>query len=249
LTLADLVAAALRQYEFRGPRPDEQPTQYLAALIDHVETRDYAAAHELRVGKPQAEWSPAEVEDFRARMLASPGPLRQFDDERGPAVHAYVMATFTGRFPVSDAEVRKHATLGVESMLAMRRERPTHNLAIFANVLLLTGEIKTLTVGRRDRIALLKQLARDLPVYGFWLVADMFIHAIGDGRANKRDAIIAQVGTRTMRLMLVRPYAVVDGFGVRVDPPMDVEPEQMTHGEDPYAEIFVSVPAPKGAPS
>lgn len=244
-----LVAAAIRKHEFRDAQAGETVDQYLAALIDHVETRDFAEAHELRLGKPQAEWTPEEGHAFRERLMAKPFTSDEF---RGDHPRAFLVATNADRYPPTDAEVRRQAREGVASLMRMRREQPTKSLAIFASVLLLDGTLHTASVGRGDRIALIKALAREMPVYGFYLVGDMFLHGMNTetGQTTKTDAIVGQVGTRTMRLLLTQRYRIIDGFGVSADDleELDVRAENVD-AQDPYAEIFVSVPRQTGAPS
>jgi hypothetical protein len=56
-----LIADALARYPFRRQGPLESNTDYVRALIAHVESRDFAAAHELRVGRRQADWTTEDV--------------------------------------------------------------------------------------------------------------------------------------------------------------------------------------------
>jgi hypothetical protein len=69
-----LIAQYAKAYDFRSRGPFEGQRQYLEALIVHVENRDMAAAHELRVGRPQKDWTPDDVASFRDRMLRTHRP-------------------------------------------------------------------------------------------------------------------------------------------------------------------------------
>ena len=54
-SLTDVITRMAKTYRFRPRGPFESWTEYRAALIPFAETRDYAAAHEVRVGRAQAE--------------------------------------------------------------------------------------------------------------------------------------------------------------------------------------------------
>jgi hypothetical protein len=123
-----------------------------------------------------------------------------------------------------------------------------------ANMLLTDGRLLTLSPSRDDRIRVLKHLARTQPVYGYTVIGDVFVHAFErhpvtyECVAKKEDAFIVHMGSRSMRRVFTQPYAVTGGT-VRVDFPLRdlAGRDQMT--EDPYADIFVSVPDPTGKPS
>lgn len=70
MTVHELIITAAERYQFRLPLRRETAAAYRVALLDHVERRDVAAAHELRIGKPQAEWAPDDVQDYRTRRAA-----------------------------------------------------------------------------------------------------------------------------------------------------------------------------------
>jgi hypothetical protein len=91
-------------------------------------------------------------------------------------------------------------------------------------------------------------------VFGFFLVFDAFIHAITETPAGKRaekgEAILAQIGTRDLRVTKRRPYRRLKGRVVFDDPPPeDIDMRGLDVVSDPYASIFVSVPPPTGQPS
>ena len=80
----------------------------------------------------------------------------------------------------------------------------------------------------------------------------LWMHQITKGsHARKIDAITQHLMTRELRLIKRRPYHVEGSHVVFDDPP----PEDLDgrvegpHIEDPYAEIFVTVPRSTGAPS
>jgi hypothetical protein len=116
------------------------------------------------------------------------------------------------------------------------------------DVLLVTGAKLTTVVNSNDRIAAIKGLAKSQPVFGYAVTADAWMHSISKDThvATKHDVILTQTGTRTMRHMLRHPYAVVNGVA-RFDDLIDLDlrdPSTFEGGEmeDPYADVFVSVP-------
>ena len=215
------------------------------ALITHVEQHDFGMAHELRLGKRQSEWTTEEVTTFKNRLLALPR-TRQHHEWRAPA--ALVIATPAGTDEVTEAALRELAEGGFQALIAERRADPTADVAILVSVLLTTGSCLSTTTQRGDRFALLKFLARNGPVFGFFLVADMFLHQIGETTAEKKEGIVLHVGTREMRLARVATYTRTP-TGVVFDEPFDMDMRGKNIIDDPYAEIFVSVPPPTGRPS
>jgi len=244
---AALFAAAARKYAFRDPTVTEDAPTYVTALIAHVQKHDYAAAHELRVGRTQAEWTTDDVAGFdrflRRQRVTDPEAF-------SPGLHAFAIAE-SGPYPVTEAELLDVATRGLAALVEMRTQTPTRSLPIFANVLLTDGRLLSTTVGTDDRIAVLKLLAQRYPVFGYVLAFDAFIHGVNtkDSTATKRDAITVHVGTRELRRVKVRSYAL-DGGAVVWDPPkpdLDFR-DASVRAEDPYAGIF-AVPLSSGAPS
>ena len=247
--ISPLAAAAIVQYKFRARRPHEPEADYLGDLLHHVESRDFAAAHELRVGRRQADWTPADVQAFHDHMSRRQhGPLE--DLPPGTFVAA---ALELGPVEVSPAGLLEYATEWLDTVVGMRTRRPTGELLIVASVVLLNGRALATQVGRAERVAVVKALARSQPVFGFVVVCDVFIHGIDTvhGQASKQDAILCHVGTREMRIMKIRPYALEHGKAVFVDPPPPDVDKATEAGliQDPYAGIFVSVPTPTGRPS
>lgn len=238
---ARLVANAIVTYGFRLPTEGDDQGAYLRALIQHVAQHDYAAAHELRVGKPQAEWTPADVTSFEASMRRRQPKTEFAADETPPVIQGLAISGFA----VTEASLLDLARTGLETMMQRRRDHPHDNLPIFVSVLLEHGEWLTTPATSDDRIAVIKHLARSLPVFGFFVVFDAFIHQITVNQsAGKVDAILGQLGTRDRRLLLRRPYHLVGGVAVFDDPPpadVDVRADPF-RADDPYAEIFVSTP-------
>jgi hypothetical protein len=68
-----MIEDAIARYHFPMPADGD----YLQALIAHVEARNFAAAHELRVGRRQAEWTAADRAAFEDRIRALPGQHRR----------------------------------------------------------------------------------------------------------------------------------------------------------------------------
>jgi len=248
MTREHILRAALAKYPFRDPYAHEDAESYLAALVRHLTKHDWALAHELRIGKAQADWTPAEVDEFERRMKALP----RSSHELTPGVHAFP-ALESGSSPVTDAALLDLAGERLAALMAMRQDDPEKNLPIVATVLLMSGKVLTALTGSDDRIAILKVLARETPVFGFVLVFDAFIHQVEKGtRATKRDALVEHIGTRDLRLVRSRPYRLEGRRAVfDVPPPPDIDGRDHARYdiEDPYAEIFVSVPVTDGPPS
>jgi hypothetical protein len=160
----------------------------------------------------------------------------------------------SGPFPTTEASLIGLATSALEMSCERRRDAPTAEIPILSSVLLDTGTLVTTAVARDDRVAVLKALARSLPVFGFFIVADTFLHHSDrvTGRASKEEGLVAHLGTRELRLMMTRVYRRDGDRIVFDDPPRPVvnmrDPDLRVR--DPYAGIFVSVPMPPaGNPS
>jgi hypothetical protein len=247
--ISPLAAAAIVTYKFRARRPHEPEAEYLGDLLLHIEQRDFAAAHELRVGRRQADWTKADVQAFHEHMSRRPRGPRE---DLPPGFHMQP-AIDVGPIEVSRAALLAYATECLDTLVAMRKRRPTSELLIAVSVVLLDGRALATFVGRAERVAVVKALAQSHPVFGFVVVCDVFIHTINktSGTATKQDAIICHAGTRDMRIMKVRPYALEHGQAVFVNPPPADVDKAAEAGmiSDPYAGIFVTVPTPTGPPS
>lgn len=215
------IIGAVLTFGFRPKRPGESDAAYRAAVIDHVEGRDMARGHELRIGKPQAQWTKAETEAFIARCRALPGPRDHFK----PGRQQEFEIAETGSYAVTEASLVELAQSLLQTMIEHRQAKASYRgpdaaVPIIANVLLFDGRLWTTSVDRGDRVALLRMLASREPVFGFFVGFDAFMHAIDrrTGAARKIDTLLVQVGTRDHRWMLQRPYrfegrAVVFGCG------------------------------------
>ena len=253
--LAAIIARARATYPFRGRGPFESEAQYREALIAHVETRDFALAHELRVGRAQVEWSPADVQAFRDHIEGLPGP-------RTEAAQAprHIMSAKVGLLSpalmadraAATAALDGIATKGLDALVARRRQQPLWQIPVFITVLLESGDILVTSTGRGDRVAVIKALAQSMPVFGFTCGTDVFVHGIaldaagGATGATKRDALIMHVGTRDLRIVKVRPYAIRQGRVYFDDPPPPDKDLRTPDCQDPYSEIFVTVPPVQG---
>src|SRR4051812_36955281 len=193
---AALLAEATLRYPFRPQHRDESAVDYLRAVIAHIQSHDWAMAYEIRLGRRQADWTADDVAQFKAEVLSLPRPrhtpprggvgLRVSDIEPG------------GMWPVTDLSLRTMLDELMAAALAMRKAKPQADIPIIASVLLMTGQAGLLTVHRGDRIAVLKFLAQNGPVYGYVLVFDAFMHIVSEGagsRAEKHDAILGHLGT------------------------------------------------------
>lgn len=240
--------ALAARYGFRSRAAGESWATYHRQLLDHVETRDFAAAHELRLGKGQADWSADDIRAFHDHVRTLPGPRQ----EGGIDLRGFPILEQRLDGPVTEAVLLRLAEAGLRGLQAKREVDATSELAIFATVLLTTGALLTTVVGRGDRIAVLRELAKTHPVFGYVLVFDGFLHRLDTGetpRASKVDALMAQVGTRELRVTKIHPYTVRDGVAVFEAPMADITKDDLRQGDDPYASIFVSVPPTTGAPS
>jgi len=247
-----LIAQALRRYPFRGINPDETIDAYVNAVIDHVDRHDLACGFEIRLGREQAAWTPDDVQRFQAWMLttARPSPTAA-----PPGVPFDVGALQSGgRWPVTDAAMSTLLDELMTTLLELRSATPQGRIPAIIAVLLLDGEMVFMSVSLRDRIAVLKHLAQRGPVYGYAFAGDAFVHEIRERQQAARTAcILGHLGTRTTRIVRRFPYRFVEGTGIVREPiPPDLDPRSTEAGagsEDPYAEIFVSVPTPTGRPS
>jgi len=256
---AAMFQAAAEKYGFPQPTVDELADEargaaYFRALVAHVHKHDWSAAHELRVGRPQAEWTPADVESFDRFLLGKTRPAHELD----PGVHVFQGVDLGDQFPVTEACLRELAHDSLEHLMDMRRRGPEKPLPILAVVLLTTGQAKLVMPPSDDRIAMLKTLARTQPVFGFALTFDCWKHhverATADAppKAGKVDAIVQHVMTRELRVVRQRTYRLEGARRKRVvfddPPPPDMDPRDPTGPtlDDPYAEIFVTVPPVRG---
>jgi hypothetical protein len=244
MTLDELIAAAVARYEFRRQLRKETAAAYRVALIDHVETRDFAAAHELRIGKPQAEWSPDDVQDFKTRTLKIPRVRREFAPGETPI--GLPVVCVAGGGPVTEELLFTLADNGLTAVIERRIAEPQWDVPILISALLMDGSLVATTSARGSRVAILKYLARNSPLFGFFIAADMFLHTIDDTTATKTEGIIMHIGTRERRLVRLATYSRTPA-GVVFAPTKDMIPTATD--EDPYADVFVSVPPPAGPPS
>ena len=257
-TLARLVARAITKHQFLEPPPllsasGDAVKQWMRNLVAHVEQRDWADAFEIMIGKDQADWSPEDVQAFADRRMKPDRPRakREFGPNEFFAVPA-IEERGRDHYECSPDSVMALAAKGLAWFVDERKRAPTRELPILASILLMDGHTLTAACDSENRIAVIKHLARTRPVYGFWLIFDAFVHAMELGpqaKATKRDCLICQLGTRDMRRMMRRTYEVLHGVAV-FDPAVeDLDDDAVRSGEDPYAEIFVSVPTPSGKAS
>jgi len=252
-TLYEILVRVARTYGFRARGPLETVAQYREALIAFAEDKDYAAAHEVRVGCAQAEWTPEQVMNFSMRIRSRPRSqhLPRIPDEM-------VIAEGGELDAVTDAALLAHGLIGIEKYMDMRRAAPMKDLVPILTVALLDARLLVLPVSRGDRISTMKAFARDMPVFGFALLFDALMHSIDEVTkvAKKRDVLMQHIVTRTCRVVRRRSYTVRQGRAFFDDPLPDFnagkgrEDETTWHvADDPYADVFVSVPLPAGKPS
>jgi hypothetical protein len=238
-----LIDRAVTTYQFRRRGPFEGRAAYLAALVDHVESRDFAAAHELRVGRVQGEWTPADVTAFYEHMKGRGATPPRETLKPGTAIP---LIELPDRYVVTEGVLLDLAARGLDVWMETRRADPAREIPILIHVLMTDGRLFVAPVARGDRVAVLTTIARTSPLYGFIVLADVFIHGIdaAGGHATKTDALVAHVGTRDLRRMMTRPYRVVDGHAVFLDAPPDVDKRGAETLSDPYAGVFAMPAAP-----
>lgn len=236
------IHAAATRWEFRAPRPGEPDAAYVAALIAHVETRNWAAAHELRVGRDQADWTPEDAAAFSAHLLAKPAALHE-------TIRPQVLQIGElGQVDPTDETLDKIAESQIEFLRDQRLAAPHKQLPILLSVVLTTGAFRTTVLSSDDRIAVLKQIAAQWPLFGYAMTFDAYIHAFGGERATTRDCLLCHLGTRGGRRVVQRqPYRVVDGV-VTFDAIAAIDFADAERFEDPYAFVFAMPTAP-GKPS
>jgi hypothetical protein len=243
----DMLKAALTKYPFRERRALESLDAYLAAVVDHLRKHDWALSEEIRIGKRQADWNKADVTAFERRILSRPRSTSQ-DAIQGTIT---IMETVAA-LPATEAALLEVAAMSLDGLAGRRRNAPAAPLPIVAHVLMMTGTLLTAFPSTDQRIALLKMLAQQAPVFGFVLTFDAFIHAItSEKSATKVDCLLQHIGTRDLRLVRRRPYRLIGSRVVFDDPPPEDIDSRATDWrmEDPYADIFVSVPPSQGVPS
>lgn len=250
--LRDIIAEAADRFGFRKPGPFETDAAYRAALTAHVEPRHFAAGHELRIGRRQSDWTADDCEAFKLHCLRE-----TVLGARGPRAFVTEARSLGVRCDTTTESLLSMARGCLQGMIAARtragRGTGDAEVPILALILLDDGEVWMAGATRADRFALLKAAARSRPVYGYALLADALIHSIdrhGTAQASSHttDALVAQVGTRETRHILARPYHFEGDAVVFDEPRPDVDVRKLDAGSiDPYADIFVSVPAPERA--
>jgi hypothetical protein len=246
-----LIADAIRRFKFRAQRSTETATEYRGALIRHVAQRDFAAAHELRLNKRQADWTSDEARGFREHMERLPRSTHEVD--AGPI--GFPVLTTPDRFPATDDSLLVMATRAVGFCVDFRLKDPLKEFAPMLSVLLIDGRVLHALPGRDDRIRAIKLLGRQYPVFGFVLAADVFIHGFvrhpvtNVERAVKQDAFVVHVGSRTLRRIFTQVYRIEAGRAIFEAVREPLTDDHLTGFDDPYADVFVSVPVPEGKPS
>jgi len=247
--ISKLAIQAAATYGFRPQGAKEPDDAYRAALIPYLEVRDWAAAYEVRLDRPQAEWTPAETQAFADHILSHKRPpAMEFD----PGLHAFVVGELPSVGPASLDALIALAECALRSVTATRAERPTAEIPILCTALLMDGRSLSTATDPGRRLAFLNAVIRHAPVFGYIVATDAFLHLIDKitGTASKRDGFIVHLGTHDgARQMWQVPYRIEDGrvlFAPRVV--LAGEEFRKGCGHDPYAELFVSVP-PSGSVS
>lgn len=239
-----LIATIAERFQFRQRRRHETLAAYRVALIDHVEPRDFTAAHEIRTGRPHADWTPADVAQFRERILQVPATRGDFPPGQTPEALQVLASPPPPGVTVDTAWLRELAEAGLQSLIRRRINEPEWQVPILISALLLDGTLLTTTSHRSDRIAILRYMTRNAPVFGFFIAADMFLHTMSDTKASRAEGILMHIGTRELRIARVAEYTRT-ASGIVFKNPYDIDLRRPAV-QDPYADIFVSTPQPGG---
>lgn len=247
MSIHPLDFAAAITYGFRARRPDESVRAYHEALVTFVESRNYGAGHELRIGKPRAAWTPEDHETFRQRLTSrySGGPSDFF---RSPLTT--IDSRVSSGHPVSDTTLQTEADIFLRFMRERREGSMTRQLPIMAAVLCTDGRLVMAFVSGEQRKAVLCGWIAVLPVFGYILVFDSYIHGVdldpATGQATDSqttDALTCHIGSRTgLRELRTWRYALVDGVVTFGDLAVTDKSTGGTGSHDPYADLF-AVPA------
>jgi hypothetical protein len=239
MTIDALIARALSLYPFRSRGRSESASHYRRALTAHVESRDWALAHELRTGRAQSDWTTEDVAAFHAARTNS----RQWPrEDLRPGTHAIPYLELDTA-PATENGLRDLARRGLDAVCDRRRDNPRLSFPILIHLVLTDGRVRLVLSQRDDRIAILRTFARSVPLFGFVVIADTFMHRIINDasqrpvRADKTDAFVAHIGTRDLRIMMTRPYRVDADRVTFGDVPPDLD-KRDPGVEDPYAVVF-----------
>jgi hypothetical protein len=228
-------------YDYPPPGLSEDLAAYRQRVIAHVAAQDLAAAFELRLEKDQSDWTPQEVQAYEGFLRSCPGPRTT------PGFADVMVLADQGPWAPTTDELMGITDRGLAGVMERRRADPTWVSPIYISVLLHSGVLLTTVTTRDDRLAVLKFLTSASPAFGFLMVFDAFVHTVDrvTQKASKQDALLAQVGTRELRLVRQRPYRVTGGVVVFDDPPpADLRPSDHPHDfQDPYADLFAMGPA------
>lgn len=237
-----LIGQHVARWGFRPREPFESPEQYRQAVITFLETRDWAASFEVRLGKTQNQWTPAEVKQFAEHLLS-----RRRPSGVQPASALFVELEDVV-MPCTIDALLEISHVALDDLAKRRRADHQEELPIVVYILRLDGCVGITTCSSNNRISVLKVAIQTLPVYGYVLAFDAFVHEIKEGTAKKRDALMTHIGTRDDRRVVKRTYTVTGSRVVfdaeqvidfKTPTTVEGEPQSFT---DPYAELFVSVP-------
>ena len=246
--ISALVVQAAAKWKFRPQAAFESDDAYRAALSAFLESRDWAAAHEVRLDRIQAEWTGPETDDFYNRIVTRKAPPSM---EFAEGLHAFAIAELPSVGSPTWDGLLALAEAGLTAVRDRRQKNPTAEIPVFLSVVLDDGRSMHTATDPGRRLAFIKAMIRKYAVFGYVVIIDAFIHAINTdtGTATKRDAFLVHIGTRTERQMWHLPYRVEDRR-VIFEPRVEFDRSFMrdTATLDPYAELFVSVP-PSGTVS
>jgi hypothetical protein len=110
-----------------------------------------------------------------------------------------------------------------------------------ASVLLTSGQFLTAVVSTDDRKALLKAWIESLPVYGYVLTADAYMHSVDlDGtKTSTTEGFISHIGSRSgMRHLIVQLYRR-EGDAIVVERREEFNKSEQEM-KDPYADLFAA---------
>jgi hypothetical protein len=131
MTRDELIALYTTRSGYRRQAPSEGRQLYIDAVIAFLETRDWAAAHEVRLGKPQAAWTPAEAVVFEVLMSRRPAVSAD-----RPIPNNFIVV---GHVPETLDALIQIAHTGFDELTERRHADPLCELPTFATVVTLAG--------------------------------------------------------------------------------------------------------------
>lgn len=236
----NIIINAAKKFEFREPEAEEDPMKYVLDLYRHVTKRDLAAAHEIRVGRLQLDWTPEDIEMFKTFILKMKTP----SDQLKSGITSFMGFDAAEHYEANDNGLMLLAKNEMDKFVEFRKEKPHAVPPVVIHILQTDGSIFSGFTSPEDRVAVVKYLAQVRPVIGYVVLIDTFRHTVDteNNTTTKLDVLIGHVGSRTLRRTLHRAYTieadrvVFDNKDLSLEIDWHQSKERME--EDLYASIF-----------